>query len=322
MKSALVLAVALAASSAAAQPRPCAVTFVRAPDDVRAVVEQWVKAEPRCNVGVEVRIIPTEGGLYLHARDDNGRVRERVVPDAQSAGVLVASWVAADAGPPQAAVDVPTSAPPVTLASEPMLAPAATEAPGAMPAVDATVAATPPAATAPARWLSLGGLVAMSGTGGGGVRGELDLKTKGIATFGIAASVSQTGMMIYGPSYDSMGTLDTFDAKLVGTITVAAHRGRWHFASSIGAGVVYTRALLEQPFIYISREAEGVFATGEAALSVTRDLGTRWAITASPIASLYAQQYEIENSGADYYSRTQQRRDLDLTMFLGVRHRL
>ena len=108
----------------------------------------------------------------------------------------------------------------------------------------------------------------------------------------------------------------------VGTVTVAAHRGRWHFASSLGVGVVYTRALLEQPFVYVSREAEGVFPTGEAALSLTRDVGARWAIMASPIASLYAQEYEIENGGRDYYSRTLQRRDLELAMFFGLRHRL
>ena len=61
------------------------------------------------------------------------------------------------------------------------------------------------------------------------------LKAKGIATFGISASVSQTGMMVYAPDYVGMGTLDVFDAKLLGTVSVAAHRGRWHFASSFGA---------------------------------------------------------------------------------------
>jgi hypothetical protein len=75
----------------------CSVTIVRAPERVRREVEKWVSAEPRCTRSLELRVVPTEGGLYLIARDDRGLIRERIVPDAQSVGVLVASWVADDA---------------------------------------------------------------------------------------------------------------------------------------------------------------------------------------------------------------------------------
>src|SRR5262245_60783497 len=93
--------------SAAAQPGVCHVSIVRAPDAVREVVEGWVRAEPRCTGELEVRIVPTDGGYYLFARDGQGRIRERTVPDPQSAGVLVASWAADDALPmaPPALVD-------------------------------------------------------------------------------------------------------------------------------------------------------------------------------------------------------------------------
>jgi len=63
---------------------------------VRAVVDQWVRAEPACRVALEARIIPTDGGFYLVVLDERGQVRERIVPDATSAAVLIASWAADD----------------------------------------------------------------------------------------------------------------------------------------------------------------------------------------------------------------------------------
>jgi len=99
MRSTLVL-LALA-GHAAAQPvtrpeRDCRVTIALAPADVRAEIEAWVSSEPRCEHELEVRVVPTKGGYYISARDERGRVRERVVPDAQSAAVLVVSWMADD----------------------------------------------------------------------------------------------------------------------------------------------------------------------------------------------------------------------------------
>ena len=110
IKTVIFLGVVLASQAAIAQPvtspASCAVRVIRAPDDVRQTVEAWVAAEPRCSVALDVRIIPTDGGLYLFALDEHGRIRERIVPDAQSAGVLVASWVADDT------MYVPPSPPP------------------------------------------------------------------------------------------------------------------------------------------------------------------------------------------------------------------
>jgi hypothetical protein len=80
--------------SATAAAAPCAVDVVRAPEDVREVVEHWVSAEAQCAASLEVRIVATKDGLYVVARDRGGRVHDRVVPDAQTAGVLIASWAA------------------------------------------------------------------------------------------------------------------------------------------------------------------------------------------------------------------------------------
>jgi hypothetical protein len=76
------------------------VRIVHAPRNVAAVVAQWLVQEPRCGSPLEVRVVPSREGLYVFARDAGGHVRERTVPDAQSAGVLIASWAAADAERP------------------------------------------------------------------------------------------------------------------------------------------------------------------------------------------------------------------------------
>lgn len=99
-----VLAPLLAAASPA-RAEPCAVTLVISPPSVRDVVAKWVQAEPRCSVALEVRIVPTDGGFYVHARDARARVRERIVPDAQTAAVLITSWAADDTIAPGAAQD-------------------------------------------------------------------------------------------------------------------------------------------------------------------------------------------------------------------------
>ncbi len=115
MRRAIVIASFAIAGSAAAQPSPpprCDVTIAHAPDEVRAEIEGWLAQESRCSVALEVRVVPSEGGYYLFARDALGRIRERVVPDAESAGVLVASWAASDgfsAPPPSLPQPPPTT---------------------------------------------------------------------------------------------------------------------------------------------------------------------------------------------------------------------
>ena len=121
----LALLLLTSATPAVAQPvtepehAPCAVEIVHAPTAVRATIESWVHAEPRCNKHLEVRVVPTAGGFYLLARDDQGHVRERVVLDAQSVAVLVVSWAADDSLPstiPAAPVTERAPATPVELA--------------------------------------------------------------------------------------------------------------------------------------------------------------------------------------------------------------
>ncbi|HEY4238253.1 MAG TPA: hypothetical protein VGM88_00475 [Kofleriaceae bacterium] len=96
------------ASVAAAQPATevplpathCSVTVAEAPAPVAGTIQEWAQGELHCKTSLVVRVFPVAHGLVIVATDPNGGVRQRVVPDADSAGVLVASWIADDAPPP------------------------------------------------------------------------------------------------------------------------------------------------------------------------------------------------------------------------------
>ena len=143
-----VLAVTAVPHLAQAQPR-CEVTIVRAPDAIRAEIEAAVRAESRCTTSLEVRVLETEGKIYLFARDSRGFTRERMLPDGSAVGALVASWIADDA------IDGVWL--PDTLTIEQLTA-FSTRAPGYHDPI------APPAPNAPGRALRLTGL-AVAGAG-------------------------------------------------------------------------------------------------------------------------------------------------------------
>lgn len=335
MRHALLLATLLAASAlaspAAAQSmarESCAVTIVRAPDDVRTVVEQWVQAEPKCSVKLELRIVPTEGGLYLLARDEHGRLRERVVPDAQSAGVIVASWVAADSNAPTPydvshpapAPEAPAVAPmPPVAPPAPALAPGDGAGPSAMPVIDKPSDVAQATNPERPRYFALGLMADVSDAGGGGIRAEWDIKNKSWATLGLAASASGT-QIAYDDGYSAYGYVETFDAKVLGYIAMTGRSGKWHLRASGGAGIVYTQAAANSSSGY--QEAGGVFPTGDLTVSVGRELGRNWAVYAGPVVSAYLQSFSLQSMSPYDSSSTTLHRDLEAMMFISMRHRL
>lgn len=178
-------ALVLVGKTASAQPimvpeHECKVTVALAPDDARAEIEAWVRAEPRCVRELEVRVVPTEDGLYLSATDPHGHVRERVVPDAQAAAVLVVSWMADDSLggrlPARAAID-PTPPTPVQDVDDPEI-PREVMAPGLVRTVMRRDASRGH------RWLTIGAI----GTTGerGGVRASIDLFSGRTWSLGLA----------------------------------------------------------------------------------------------------------------------------------------
>jgi hypothetical protein len=115
----LLVAIGSSTVARAEAPAPggrCAVEIARAPDEAHEAIARWVAQEPRCGAPLTVRVVPTADGLYVLAQAADGRTFERVVPDAEAAGVLVASWAArvedqAAARAPVVAPGVPAVAP-------------------------------------------------------------------------------------------------------------------------------------------------------------------------------------------------------------------
>lgn len=190
MKAAAVAGFAtLLAAAAQAQPitrpdeQPCTVRVVDAPAAVRAEIERWVRAEPRCERELDVTVTHVRGGLHVVATSVDGRMRERVIPDAQSAAVLVVSWMADDS------IDSALDAPPV--ASPP---PAPAPPPRHVPAPSTIDTESPfgpslrgrgPARLLRQRWLTLG---ASAGTSVG-ARVQLDVLTSGAWSVGLAGDL-------------------------------------------------------------------------------------------------------------------------------------
>lgn len=322
MQRIVLLPFVIAASSASAQPitapTACTVSIVRAPDDVRATVEAWVGAEPRCNTALELRIVPTEGGLYLLAIDDRGRIRERIVPDATSAGVLVSSWAADDTmyvPPPPVQAPAPPPPPPVQQPAPQYesLMPPGEPAPVVMPRSTKHQLS---------KWISAG-LLLEPANDGGGLRADADLYTRQRYSLGLA--ISSTVIEI--PLASGEGELTVRDIKLMATAAHTWQSGRWFLRAALGVGAVKSKAsaLLSSyggPYTFI--DGEGWFVTGELGGSAGLELGRNWALHVGPSLSIHSQRYEEEPS---YYPmstspQTLERNGVDLMLLTGLKYRL
>lgn len=264
-----IAAVVVLAGTANAQPitqpdRECRVVIAVAPDDVRAEIEAWVRAEPRCLRELEVRVVPTEDGLYLSATDARGHVRERVVPDAQSAAVLVVSWMADDSLgprlPSRAAVEPPEAAPTYADDSEiPMV-------PGLARAVQRRDAARG------RRWLTFGALG--SDHERGGLRASIDLFASGTWSLGIAGGLQR------GDHDEGTG-----QARVV--IGASHSLGRISVRAQLGLGVDTTRPndRMERDQMDSAHDHPRVLPAIEAGVLAKLRITDAWGIVGGPIAS-------------------------------------
>ena len=298
---------AAAAAQPVTQPSPCEVTISRAPDEVREAIEAWVNAEPRCTTSLDVRVVPTDGGFYLFARDGAGRVRERVVPDAQAAGVLVASWVADDLITPPQPVD------PIMPPSATATASVTVVVPGTTTPEPAVVARSVPVVPF-GRWLTVGGIWQMHGNGSGGVRAELDLIRRGPWSIGAVLAGSSTNIEV---QY-SNGYMTAKEARLLGTLARTTTFGKWELRLAAGAGIMVTRATGWVDADNV--EGTGLFPTAETSALLSRQIRGPWAFAAGPVAIWYMQTYKFED---DYGSMiTMSNRDYEILGFAGIRRRL
>ena len=282
----LALVVALAAPLHADPAQACAVRVVRAPAEIRAEIERWLDGESSCNVPLEVRVVATEGGYYLLARDLHGRVRERIVPDGASAGVLVASWASDDQlGANEPVPNVPRPAgldddddDAKVAADTPIVAPAAS------PVIAATTVVTPP--QPPSKWLRFDALDTVSGTGGTGLRGEIDLWQRDGWAFGVAAAFAYSHPTTTYTFEITEGMTDFSDLDFDGLAYVAKTvdvRTGLHLRGAIAAGARVTRATvsgfeldaLDNP---VPLGTTMVRATAQASLLAAAELGYGWAL--------------------------------------------
>jgi hypothetical protein len=299
------------ATSAYADPRRCEVEFVRVPDDVRLVIEGWLKAEPRCTGSIQLRVVPTDGGTYyLVAQRPDGRIHEREVPDAQSAGVLVASWVADDW-----TSDAPRD-------PQPVAAPVRM-APSDVPSV---VAVMPPprraaSPSSPGKWVTLGVLLGADPDTNGGFHLDIDLFRRGAWTFGVTGEYAESSS---GDAYDSSSTLwHASDWRLL----VEAARTfrltpRMTLTGSFGVGIVHTETTVVTPMThlgweYLYQDEPQESAIADIGVTLARELGRSWALTAGPKVTLTETQTHYLYGG-----EVVERQPATFMVLLGARYKL
>jgi hypothetical protein len=317
-----VLIVMLAVAPAVAQPvahaDTCDVRIVRAPEGVRAAVQHWLDGE-RCSVALEIRIIPTDGGLYVLSRDPLGRVHERVVPDAQAAGLLIASWAADDGiEPPVAHPAGPPVATPPAVDPEPrdVVPPSAIK-------VHRRMRPTPPARRRN-RWASIG---AGEGIRGGGIRTSFDIYTYGNWVFGANAAITTnrltTGDYPYITNTDGnqlfLPWVDILDSRVLATAGRNFELGEtWHARAALGLGVGVTSVTADAMDMSGTPDrltTRGVVSYPTGTVSLAHDVGDEWGLEVGLDTSYF---YEHINLAAQTLNRSQ----VELLFFAGLRHQL
>ena len=361
MRATFMLPIVLAAAPALAQPAPvaapapagCNVNIVRAPDPVRQTIERWL-ANEHCTLGLQVRIIPTEGGLYILATDDHGRVRERIVPDAASAGVLIASWAADDglggAAPPPGVDPGPPAPMPAPMAPPPPAPPppAAGYGPsvGYGPASGPNAAyggpppawngsfhppgqygpsdelPPPPEVQHPTKLMSLA--AGFGANSSGGLRLELELWNH--SNWIIGASAGLTGSTMYVDDYSGSGSYynaNVTDFTLAVTLGRIARWGDWYLRGNAGLGVMMSSLTLDQYNYQTYNDTSGSGSEASAYIEAGAFLGhsigssKQWEIEAGPVFSYSKQDWYLTNSNMTMY------RDAGNAMLmLGLRHGL
>jgi hypothetical protein len=293
MRALVFLVVVAAAARAYADPSACAVTIVRAPDDVKATVESWL-ANERCEVPLTVRIIPTDDGLYIYAQDEHGHVHERTVPDAQSAGVLIASWTADDgiqipAPETMTPLEPPPSAPaPIAVNPRDWIAPAALHE--RAPAAKANPAG---------HWLTFGAAVGSASSVG--IRAELEVLRRGAFSADLLVKWGSSSMDALEDPQNSGYYLARFkDAStLAGAHYTWKLRGVWHVRAGVAAGIVASQLNLQfmsfETGSVASASSSMISAVAEGSLLVGRSFGDAWEFDVGPIATVSKQGWYMVN---------------------------
>lgn len=240
----------------AAAEGPCAVEIARAPDDARAAIARWVAEEPRCGAPLTVRVVPTAEGLYVLAQAADGRAFERVVPDAEAAGVLVASWAArAEDRAPAAALRAPATpaGAAIDVAGEP---------------ADAGPASSPAGDVWRRRWVEVAAVAREDDAVGATVTGRYALSRGGRWSVGLAGAVAMLSVPMMGPT-------GMTDRVSLGEAS-AALQGAW----TLRLAPWRLRAELDLGIAGMGRDAWSASAQVHAAVEIGRPVSGRWGVFA------------------------------------------
>lgn len=304
----LVLLSIVAHAPAHAESRPCAVTIVRAPDDAKATVERWLAKEP-CATPLTVRIIETEGQLYIYAQDERGRVRERIVPDAESAGVLIASWTADDG------IAIAEPAPIVARAAPIVVAPA----PVRDTPHDLTAVFRPAPPPPPAHWLSLA-----AGAGSGvGLRAEVEALRRGSFSANVQLAWAASAMNdLDDPQSTGIYVAHFEDLSALVSIHYTWPFARsWHVRAGLGAGLVASQLALsyfdQHTGVTANADASLASAVAEASLLIGYTLTDHRQVELGPVGTVANQRWYMVNQ-----METLIRAPGSLLIFAGVRRAL
>lgn len=316
---------AIAAPAAAA---PCEVSIVRAPSGVGEIIQSWVGREASCATKLEVRVIAqTDGNLYIIARDDRGRLHERVVPTAENAAVLIASWVAddrVDTGAGAAVFGEPAPDPvPETPDEQPIAGPSMVEPErraqdrhdaNPEPAISASheVGSTSP------RYVSFGVQAGMSNGGGFGVRGEWDFWRSRSDRWVVTAVGSGSGSSVSFMTASVDTQLDMFDLQASLSIGRVGRFGKWQVRGSLGAGLVLTAAHQADTTNASASTVSPVFELG---VRLAREFAPGWSIGFAPLAKVYLQSLEVPASYGPTYIESMSRKP-ELAGYLSLMHRM
>ena len=305
MRTAAVLAALALASPALADDEACDVRVVRAPKHVRAAIEARVGIETGCTP-LEIRVVKKRRKYQVTALLEDGETRTGEVLDAGLVAELVMKWAApaVDAEPEPEPVAAQEAPPP--LVSE------ATPAP--FEPTDQTFARAELAAPSreSGRDIALG-VIATPITYGVRAEGDL-LAWRGFSlavALGVSDVIWSTGDAMTGAS------LDLRDISGVVVVAKTFGTGAWRLRVQGGVGLVYTRYSAKTrtaPFEPIA-EGDGTTRTFEAAITLSREISSSWAVSVGPLMTYFAQQFSLD-------AMRTPTREYDVGGYLAIRKRL
>lgn len=282
--------VVLVVLSGTAQAETCEVTFVVAPEDARLTIERVVAAEPRCTGQLEVRVVPTEGGLFVLGQRPDGRIHERLVPNAETAGILIASWVG-DAWTPAPQEDVFANR-------------HASETP--TPTVTRSVVVEPRERRD--RWGSASLLVGTDEQLG--YRGEVDVFGVRDVRIGVAAMVAAHHTETQEIDVSGSMFIDDYRAGAYGAW--ALRQGAWLVRPSVGVGVVHSRVVVDATQAGVWAPVRGsdrsTSVDFQGQILFGRELHDGWSVAAGVLATVHHQAFSpdampllVQRSGVDLH---------------------